>query len=854
MSYIDTISFPELIELDATTSITLNIQKIVLETVNTFFLIESGEDGYYGLSIENVNLIDSSHDNEKTNKYFEIKGIPNTKEPGLSQLIDKFAKSIAKSVLFFAKQFVAMKEAALGLIQALKNPTKPSNVKIIKQIIEKLKGIIEEIKLMFTETINWMKKTFLGPLAEVNVPTPSFIFNLGEIVPAFPFPLPMPEVKPSNLDNLNVPKIENDKINVLPIKERLNMSFGYENPSNLALINIYKNTPYLQNVDTNLLVDNTFKDSISDKEKGASDLKRVNLFKSLATSPLKVVLSFINALLGAVIGLISFDFSKITELTKMMIPNLEGVEKLTLKILNGIIPNVSKILEKNKDVKPPNNQTDLKNQINKVKNTHIDNLEYDGFTENDLKIELDKYNKIVNDIIEYKNNITIFNNEKPLENYINNIKSITKELRQTENKINEILSDISMPNTLQINEKTILINEIISNVNSIDSKIDDNFNFVDNKFNENIILEYFDNIKFNIDSIDNYENNIEINNFFNFYNNVEHFPLNINEISDYIENNKKLINLDIETINNFFTVYDEVYINNNLEKINDAINYVKKLKYIKYTYYNNLNEFFIQYKDLLVDFLNNDIILINNIYFQKNINYNFTELELKYNQILNFINDELYSSFNDSTAFINISLSILNNFSTLVNGVENMSFSFSKLEINNLINNINIFLELDNYNELLFITYNISTLNYTEIENDYFKENIIIQYLTNIKNLFSLQNELIEKDKSISMFDDNNNKINDSIRNKLIEFLINIIEKTKQLEENNYHSHDILDDCSKSFELEKTLKETNPNKDALSSSILQLSNLAKTIPLLLLSILIEIFNYALEGLPSFLGG
>ena len=376
---------PEDVKIDESTAIQLNVQNMVLNAAIGFFNLEPGENKMYGLSQPEIDDLVSTPDDKKVNKFLNQKGLPTPEQPGLTNIIDKFIRSITKSMLFFAKQFIAMKEAVTSLIEALKNPTNPENIKIIQKIIEKLKGILEDIKEFFTDTINWMKKTFMGPLGEIKLPVPSFVYNLGEIVPAFPFPVPIPEMKPSKSDIEGFMK----KDDTQNMDKLMNSLYSYKDYSNVALLNVYKNVPYIQNIDTNTLVDKTFKErNPPDKEKGASDLKNVAMFKGISTSPIKIIIGLINALVGAVIGLLSFDFSKLMDLLKMMSPTIDGMKQLVSTLLDSMIPNASKVMEQHPNIKPPDTKEDQIKQMNDIKNTNVGNLEFSGPSEKDFENQI----------------------------------------------------------------------------------------------------------------------------------------------------------------------------------------------------------------------------------------------------------------------------------------------------------------------------------------------------------------------------------------------------------------------------------------------------------------------------------
>lgn len=995
----DKIGNPEKVEIDSSTSITLNVQKMILETLVVFFNIDSGDYGDYGFGVNDINEINSAPDGEKMNLFLNKKGIPNVDQPGLTNMIDKFIRSIIKSILFFAKQYIAMIESAKSIIEFLKDPTK---LTIFKDAFERITKMLEDIKKMFTDTVNWMKETFLGPLGEVNIPVPSFVYNLGEIVPAFPFPIPIPEIPtiPSNMIGF---KSEFESMS--DFVKRVTAS--YENQDNLAKINVLKNIPYLQNFDPSILV-MSFQGSESDKELGAVDLKRVGVLKGITTIPLKILIGIINSLVSSVIGLLSFDFSKIQELIKTMLPTLDSIKLLVAKLLDSFIPNVSKVVEQNGDVKPPLNQEELMAQKDKIKNLNIDNLSYGGPSKEIFESDINNYEKNISNIIKNRNDLSDNPTENPLRDYIDNIRDISKNMSELEKNINDNMSEIFIPNTFQMKEVIPLVNQIVSNVNSLDKKIDDDGNKINETIYEDEIVKYFDNISFSLDNIYKYANNEKVLEFISYY--EDHGNLtDLDYLDGYIRDTENFIKLNLPTIDKYFDKYDNISIDG-IEDIDKTIRYIKKLKYIKYNIENNFLKKLLNYKELLKDFKNNLIGTGNEKYTRDG--FNFNELEYKYLSIKRFYESNLYDIFSTYYSVNKILIdsviggipTVLNNFENIpypsdnmvvgnviegiiylkyrngkyyfggefIDGLEidgrkikatkdisiNIDYNFmtayiddsddphAESELNlKLVNNIgeeniinedyslddsisrtkitgngkytlkeNDYIEITgggfktqnetngeiiisiqqgnndffneyyidrlisdidslsnfsiNFDELLLIESDLSFLVLSDEQleltnmnlnnnpfvrtNRGYDEDIVLRYFLSIRYLISSLKELIEKDKSMNVFDNNGNRVENSIREKFKDFLINIVEKTKELDENDDNLYDILDHINDSIELEKKIATTKPDQDKLSDFIMPLNGILKAIPQLFLSIFKGIFDYLLDLLPDFI--
>ena len=862
MIVIEDMGVPEDVKIDESTSIQLNVQNMVLNTAIGFFRLEPGDNGMYGLTQPEIDDLVSTPDDKKVDKFLNQKNIPSPKQPGLSNIIDKFIRAITKSMLFFAKQFIAMKEAAISLIEALKNPTDPENIKIISKIIEKLKGILESIKKFFTDTVKWMMETFMGPLGEIKVSVPSFIFNLGEIIPAFPFPVPIPEMKPSKSDMSSFEKKDStDDIN--KVMEQI---YGYKDYSNMALLSVYKNTPYIENIDTNTLVDKTFKErKPADKEKGAADLKNIAMFKGVSTSPIKIIIGLINALVGAVIGLLSFDFSKIIDLVKMMSPTMDGMKQLVSTLLDGMIPNASKVLEKNQDIKPPSTQQELKSQTDKIKSTNVGNLEFDGPSEKDMETKIESADKSINNLYKGKNKITNKESDSPLKDYIKHIRNNAADISKSESAINGYMSKINSPNTYQVMDKTILKNDIISNVNSLDTKVDSDGNKVESTEVEDNITNFFDNINKKIKDIKKYEGNKEINDFFNYYKNVKTFPLNIEDVYDYINTTNEFLSLNKDTITDYFKKYNKDYVDDMIKQTQDAINYVKKLRYIKYITKTKLRNYLSNYKKLLADFRDNILMKVGDEWITPINNYSFDNLERIYNEIVKYTYSDVYTMFSKSTEFAqNVSLirailsgikTSLRDFTETKKEIESTDEhfkkwirtpTFSKEEIDDVITNIDKFLNIHNYNTMLLIEYDITSVEqYTYGDNNY-EEDVVIQYLNKIKDMYYVEKELIDFDIS---YGKEHNTDENSIRNKFTDFLVTVIDKSDELENNDDNLMDSMKDAESSIALQKKLATTPPDTELISQYALPLSGIIENMPKVFLEIFKGIFNYALEGLP-----
>lgn len=854
------LGIPSKVEIDSATYITLPVENMAVETTLKFFNIEKGVDNNYGLSQNDASSIYSKPKEDQIGEFLKRLGLPNIDQPGLPNIIDKFIRAVTKALLFFAKQFIALKESVTGLLEPLKNPTKPSNVTIIKDIVSKLKGIIEDIKKFLTDTVNWVKETFLGPLGEISFPMPSFLFNIGEIIPAFPFPLPIPETKTS-VDLISQFLPEDTSSSPVKIFDNL---FSYKNPSNILLTNIYKNTPYLQNIDTTNLVISTFGErDYTDQELGSSELKKVNTFKSLATAPIKMIIELINALLSAVIGAISFRFDKVKELVKLMVPSVKSLQLLVGKLIDGFIPNASKMMSQvSDDLEIPNNIEDMEKLRKSIRDIEVGDLTYNG-GDVDIENDLDQYEIEVQVILlkmdDVKNMI-----DDSLSNFFDESKIRTENINSIRSDINNKISKLSVPNTFESSEYNIEVNTLISTINNIDPKYDTNGNSINSTPNEDDISSFFDNSIIELKKLNNYkpthsiDGNTTLYNFFFYYNGVEEFPIKSTEIEEYKSNITKFLKL--EEVEGYFEKNNEKYINDLISRINDGIIFVKKLRYIKFITNKFLQESLPEFRSLLIDF-REGLKYYSTNQWNTLFNFDFSEIENKYNEIDDFVKTNAFSYLSSSQSLNDVSSLILElhekipinlrNFITsdLDKESGNISPLFTKEEVNELIDIIDTFLSIDIVFNVLYIESDLG--NITDVPDvNGFEEDIVISYLEQSMNLVEVNKIFIEKDKNPGIID-NGEYIDNSKRMTCENFLIDVSNSVNILlsMNNEQTKSDISKSIKNSVELEKKLAETPPNKELISNNVFQIKKLTMVLPELLFIIFKGIFDYALEGLP-----
>jgi hypothetical protein len=876
---LNSLGMDEPVEIDSSTSISLPVSRMVAEVMLKFFNVEKGEDENYGLSESDVNDINSSPKDKQIDVFLNKLKIPSVEQPGFSNLIDKFIRAITKALLFFAKQFIALKESILAFIEPLKNPTNPQNYEKILQIINKLKGVLDDIKRMFTDTINWIKETFLGPLGEINMPIPSFVYNLGEIVPAFPLPLPIPQIPPTNMDSF-IPEDSSQTIGDL-----LKSMFGYTDAANVAKLNIYKNIPYVQLMDTNFLVTNTFGErNPSDKEKASADIRRVSMFKGVSTSPIQIIIKFINAIISAIVGAISFNFNKAVELVKMMVPTIEGMMTLVSKLMDGMIPNISKVSQAvGTNLKYPTSQEELDNLKKLTTNVNVE-LEYNSIDPTIISKNIMEYNGIVDDIMNRKQNIERFIGNTPLANYITFVRNKSEELSKKETTVNLQLSAINVPDKFSISDYVLSVNELISNVNLLDAMFDVNGNQTYDRPNEKKITEFFDGsipLVLNVNKYFKTRNVVQ--EFFDFFDKVENFPIKMKDMSQYTSDSESFLRLNKDIILAYFGKYTENYINISIEKLDKSIDYAKKLRYIKYIIKSTLLAKYREYRTLLEDFKNNHLILYETVYRDttwvtsienpSNSVDIMNKLENKYYKIKQFTFGVEFSYFGKSSYYSNIT----NLNSLLIRNIpdalrdfelsrpvreegqiisttgQTIEPTFRKEEIDDIIDIIDQIMNITNYRETLFIEIDPEKIEISQYGGVNYEEDEVIKFLNEMRKLYMIHYDFIQKDKELKIIIDQR-FITNTLRTKTKDFLVNVIDKSEEIDNNDRNIDEIMKPVYDSIENEKKMAMTPPNMETISDNILPITKIFEAVPSVFLSLFTEVFNYALEPLPPILGG
>lgn len=124
-----------------------------------------------------------------------IKSISNIQMPGLPTLLSVFIDTLLKTIgQGFVKQFFFFKNT-VDLIAGLEIG------ELLGTMIPGLVNILKDIKLLFTNPSQWMFKKILGPLFDINIPIPSFKFDLGAMIPFLPFAIRIPKIDPFDYFN-----------------------------------------------------------------------------------------------------------------------------------------------------------------------------------------------------------------------------------------------------------------------------------------------------------------------------------------------------------------------------------------------------------------------------------------------------------------------------------------------------------------------------------------------------------------------------------------------------------------------------------------------------------------------------
>jgi len=118
-----------------------------------------------------------------------IESMSNPALGGLAGILDMFIETLIKAIGQFAKQFFFFKNT-IDLLAGLELG------ELLGNAIPGIVKVLQELKLMLTDTPKWMLKTLLGPLFDTNVPIPKFCINIGDFIPFLPFNLCIPEIDP----------------------------------------------------------------------------------------------------------------------------------------------------------------------------------------------------------------------------------------------------------------------------------------------------------------------------------------------------------------------------------------------------------------------------------------------------------------------------------------------------------------------------------------------------------------------------------------------------------------------------------------------------------------------------------
>jgi ribosomal protein S15P/S13E len=202
------------VEISSILSITFPVDKLVDEFVASVF---------------NIKVDFEKQSKEEIQKIiYEDNNVPTVDEPGLATLIDTFIRMIIKCIGSFAQQIFILTELVKKIKEALKNPTSKSNAEYLASIPKKIKELIKEVKTFFADTAKWIMDKFLGALSKINIPIPSFDFNI------LGFKLTIPKIDNKGALNddskLNIPKHEDDELKDIKNKiEELNNKISNSN-------------------------------------------------------------------------------------------------------------------------------------------------------------------------------------------------------------------------------------------------------------------------------------------------------------------------------------------------------------------------------------------------------------------------------------------------------------------------------------------------------------------------------------------------------------------------------------------------------------------------------------------------
>lgn len=306
-------------------------------------------------------------------------GIASIEKPGIASFIDTFIRVLIKAIGSFAQNVIILCEFVRDIKKALLNPTAPANVKFLKDIIVKIKALIEEVNKFLTDTAGWITEKLLGAFAKISIPIPAFDFNILGFVLSFP---KIDKIGALDSDNspFKIPKIEsslladiNKKILDLFAKQK-------ENTTNITNYNkqISDANAELDKLKLDTSIDNTLK--IADLNKLIADLTaklqlaiNIDFDKLLAdakaelqqllpqapvsaytekiktaittiiTFPITFIMSLFKQMLAALTGLITFDFSEFTKFIEMMKPSIDSVTLFISTFMDTFVSGFSKL-------------------------------------------------------------------------------------------------------------------------------------------------------------------------------------------------------------------------------------------------------------------------------------------------------------------------------------------------------------------------------------------------------------------------------------------------------------------------------------------------------------------------------
>lgn len=426
---------------------------------------------------------------------------------GLPVFLDLGVRLIIKNIGQFCTNFLILTMSIDTLVGLLKNPLDPANVQKISDILSALKGVVQDIKKMLTDTKNWILEKIFKPMFDLNIPLPEFDIPIKKFIPIFPINFTFPKVgktdKLKNGDlysgitfydiNLSssillfsmlgidaIAEISKDLTNnsnsldnkiknisdsdIQKLKENINNFIG-ENKDLLKdtptktkktqtanvtdcgqklfdflqennLLNPEITTEPIKNKTNTNTPQNNNNEQINNRLKSitpeqlknlaallnmqAVSLKTImmwllNLLKVILKiffAPVKILIAFINYLIQAIIGAITFNFKPFKDLIAAMIPSYDSIFKIFLIIIETVIPNFAAIFS---EVKIITGTTDLKKLL-KMSSSSIKKLIVNMDFEQVVKKNIKK-----SDIKTYNSLKKIMNFDNPVLNSLSQV-------------------------------------------------------------------------------------------------------------------------------------------------------------------------------------------------------------------------------------------------------------------------------------------------------------------------------------------------------------------------------------------------------------------------------------------------